>query len=725
MDFDLEPFDWTTSLPSQPPNPIDLDGAGGICETKRFDSFWNTSGDRVILPAGKKYTSKTARANESALTVTNYWDKEQDLEKTVLEIKSPFMKAAIKAAIPEYAAFNINVKNITIIGEPHCLFQYREEIMSYGRGMSESENEEAANHVQHLIAHMWEVFAAEIIPFNALEWLADFEPGLEHKHLWMLFRPGDLVYVRDDIPKAFRLDRMLLSGKNWRFYGNDIDYNGTHFGYSEVTETIEYYEGLKPLKELIVIPFGRLPEEEKQSNREILISRGRKFVGIHGKRYLWFEDGPGRSSGWMKTRIMADHDGWCDTDLGWRVSLCDDKKKYKPEDALESLTEEEFMICYTRIAGYSLRENKWGRFHIDDIREITFDSAAFKDLILPKDQKAQLLSLVSVHEDDGFPFDDLIKGKGKGMTFLLYGEPGLGKTLTAESIADYCKKPLVRLDAGTLGTSPKSVEDGLKKAFCLAERWHALLLLDEADVYLEQRRSRNLTHNGVISVFLRMIEYYHGILFLTTNRISAFDTAFISRIHLAIYYPPLTRLSRSKLLYNFLAQISPGSAKALKLSGTLREIAKEKLNGRQIKNIVRTACALARGDSSADGSIYKHHLETSLRPMKRFNRTMERVRLNEEKQVLGVKEVVEQEQDHEDEDEDEDEVDSDEKESSDEEDEENGEDGSEEFEESEYEIDLTGEQNEQDELDAESEEDIDGDGEEDTESRQNKRRRLL
>ncbi|CAF3613011.1 unnamed protein product [Fusarium graminearum] len=666
MDFDLESFDWTTSLPSQPPNPIDLDGAGAICETKRFDSFWNTSGDRVILPAGKKYTSKTARANESALTVTNYWDKEQDLEKTVLEIKSPFMKAAIKAAIPEYASFNVNVKNITIIGEPHCLFQYREEIMSYGRGMSESENEEAANHVQHLIAHMWEVFAAEIIHFNALEWLADFEPGLEHKHLWMIFRPGDLIYVRDDIPKAFSLDGMILSGKNWRFYGNDIDYNGTHFGYSEVTETIEYYEGLKPLKELSVIPFGRLPEEEKQINREILICRGRKFVGIHGKRYLWFEDGPGRSSGWMKTRIMADHDGSCDTDLGCRVSLRDDKKKYKPEDALESLTEEEFMICYTRIAGYSLRENKWGRFHIDDIGEITFDSAAFKDLILPKDQKAQLLSLISVHEDDGFSFDDLIKGKGKGMTFLLYGEPGLGKTLTAESVADYCKKPLVRLDAGTLGTSPKSVEEGLRNAFRLAERWHALLLLDEADVYLEQRKSRNLTHNGVISE----------------------------------------------------------SAKALKLDGTLKEIAKEKLNGRQIKNIVRTACALARGDSSADGNVCKRHLETSLRPMKRFNRTMERVRLNEEKQVLGIKEVVEEEH----EDEDEDEVDSDEKESGDEEDEEddeNGEGGSEEFEESEYEIDLTGEQNEQDELDAESEEDIGGYGEEDTESRQNKRRRLL
>ncbi|KAG8357920.1 hypothetical protein FVEN_g4528 [Fusarium venenatum] len=723
MDSDLEPFDWTASLPSQPANPIDLGGAGAVCETKRFDSFYNTSGDRVILPAGKKYTSRTARANESALTVTNHWDKEQDLEKTVLEIKSPFMKAALKAAIPEYATFNIDVKNITITGKPHCLFQYREEIMSYGRTLWECQNEEAAKHIQHLISHMWEVFAEEIIPFHALEWLAEFEPGLEHKHLWMIFRPGDLVYVRDDVPWAFKLDRMTLSGKNWLLYGMDIDYNGIHFGYSESHGHIDHYEGLKPLRELHIVPFHRLQGEEKQSKREMLISRGRKFVGIHGKRYLWFEDGPGKSSGWMKTRIMTDHGGWRDSGLGWYTSLRDDKKKYKPEDVLESLTEEEFMICYTRVAGYSLRENKWGRFDIDDIGEINFDPEAFNDLILPKDQKAQLLSLVGVHEDDKFAFDDLIRGKGKGMTFLLYGEPGLGKTLTAESVADYCKKPLVRLDAGTLGTSPKSVEEGLRNAFHLAERWHALLLLDEADVYLEQRRSRNLTHNGVISVFLRMIEYYHGILFLTTNRIGAFDTAFISRIHLAICYPPLTRPSRSKLLFNFLKQISLTSAEALRLDGSLKKIAKEKLNGRQIKNLVRTACALARGDSSADGNIYRRHLEMSLRPMTRFHQTMERVRLNEERHVLGAKEEVEEEVQ-------EDEMNSEGNETSGSEDEGDSDGKSEqedveEIAESECEIDLTGEQNLEDELDTENGVHDDSDGNEDTESHQNKRRRLI
>jgi hypothetical protein len=128
---------------------------------------------------------------------------------------------------------------------------------------------------------------------------------------------------------------------------------------------------------------------------------------------------------------MADFDGWCGEHSNYRPSLHGDRKKYKPEDVLDSLTEEDFMICHTAVAGYSLRENKWGRFHVNAIGEIAYDTAAFDNLILPDYQKQQLLSLVRVHEDDRFFFDDIIKGKGKGMTFLLYGEPGLGKTLTA------------------------------------------------------------------------------------------------------------------------------------------------------------------------------------------------------------------------------------------------------------------------------------------------------
>ncbi|KAF9767432.1 hypothetical protein IL306_000019 [Fusarium sp. DS 682] len=283
MDSGEEPFNWTLSLPTQPVNPTDLEGAGAVCETKRFDSFYNASGDRVILPAGKKYISKTARANESALTVTNYWDKQQDLERTVLEIKSPFMKEALKKVVPEYATFNIAVKNISITGEPRCLFHYREELMAYGRTMWESQNLEAGTHIQHLISYMWEALAVEIVSFTAFEWLADFEPSLEFKYLWMIFKPGDIVYIRNPEPRAFRFKQMTKCGNHWELSGVDIDYDGNNFGYSSASLRIESYEGLKPLKELRATPLDRLSEQEKRSERERLIARGRKFVGIHGK----------------------------------------------------------------------------------------------------------------------------------------------------------------------------------------------------------------------------------------------------------------------------------------------------------------------------------------------------------------------------------------------------------------------------------------------------------
>ena len=56
---------------------------------------------------------------------------------------------------------------------------------------------------------------------------------------------------------------------------------------------------------------------------------------------------------------------------------------------------------------------------------------AFKSLLLAAPQKKMIHSMIKIHKDERLQFDDLIKGKGKGMIFLLHGEPGVGKTLTA------------------------------------------------------------------------------------------------------------------------------------------------------------------------------------------------------------------------------------------------------------------------------------------------------
>lgn len=115
--------------------------------------------------------------------------------------------------------------------------------------------------------------------------------------------------------------------------------------------------------------------------------------------------------------------------------------------------------------------------------------------------------------------------------------PGVGKTSTAECVADDTKRPLFPITCGDIGESAAEVEMNLQNNFRLAHKWGCVLLLDEADVFLAKRTKADLRLNAVTSVFLRSLEYYAGILFLTTNRVGGIDPAFKSRIHMSLFYP--------------------------------------------------------------------------------------------------------------------------------------------------------------------------------------------
>jgi SpoVK/Ycf46/Vps4 family AAA+-type ATPase len=93
---------------------------------------------------------------------------------------------------------------------------------------------------------------------------------------------------------------------------------------------------------------------------------------------------------------------------------------------------------------------------------------------------------------------DFIKGKGEGQIFLLHGAPGVGKTCTAECVAELTQRPLLSITCGDMGTTPEEVEENLDEFLQLGELWGAILLLDEADIYLEQRDSENLSRNALV-----------------------------------------------------------------------------------------------------------------------------------------------------------------------------------------------------------------------------------
>ena len=75
-------------------------------------------------------------------------------------------------------------------------------------------------------------------------------------------------------------------------------------------------------------------------------------------------------------------------------------------------------------------------------------------------------------------------GKGRGLVAVLHGPPGTGKTLTAEGIAELLKRPLYMVSVGELGTNSRELELELNKILDVAHSWGAVLLLDEADVFL-------------------------------------------------------------------------------------------------------------------------------------------------------------------------------------------------------------------------------------------------
>lgn len=86
---------------------------------------------------------------------------------------------------------------------------------------------------------------------------------------------------------------------------------------------------------------------------------------------------------------------------------------------------------------------------------------------------------------------------------------------------------------------------------------------------------------------------------LTTNRISSFDPAAQSRIHLALKYPPLDKKQKREIFDNFLFQLKDGGVDDYESIMTLigEQVSQQKLNGRQIRNIVSSAKALADVES--------------------------------------------------------------------------------------------------------------------------------
>ncbi|CAP99246.1 Pc22g19580 [Penicillium rubens Wisconsin 54-1255] len=443
-----------------------------------------------------------------------------------------------------------------------------------------------------------------------------------------------------------------------------IDFDGAQYGPVNRTFQIRKYEGERDMTALPVYPLQCDPNHE--SIREAMVTRGENFAVLSNpqktahKQYhgLTLDKHPEQVESQViidfqlaflemsdnKPQIgldnLVDHD-IRETNLGhWYCTRCDlegccgnewiapdsviDEKEEQEFKGLngslmdstgyaEDLTRDQKALLPFKVYGFVLRSRKWATFDIESISDVQYTDG-WQNLVINDSIKETVLAMVENHEsipsksegrEGSLPSVDLIQGKGKGLIILLHGEPGVGKTSTAECVADHTKRPLFPVTCGDIGDNAEFVEKNLERNFQLAHKWGCVLLLDEADVFLKRRNDTDLPRNAIVSG-------RSGILFLTTNRVGQIDRAFKSRIHVSLYYPKLDKRTSIQIWKNNIGRIRK-EFETQNPDFDIREkeiirFAKEHFkdikdknllnwNGRQIRNAFQTAVALATFDA--------------------------------------------------------------------------------------------------------------------------------
>jgi SpoVK/Ycf46/Vps4 family AAA+-type ATPase len=156
---------------------------------------------------------------------------------------------------------------------------------------------------------------------------------------------------------------------------------------------------------------------------------------------------------------------------------------------------------------------------------------------------------------------EALRARGHG-ALCFYGAPGTGKTALAEHIAQRLDKPLLVKQASDLMSKfVGETEQNMAAMFAEAENEKAVLLLDEADSFLQDRRGAQRTYEVTeVNEMLQGMERFNGIFVCTTNLMDRIDQAALRRFTFKIRFKPLTAVQREKM---FLVEALEGKEEAL------------------------------------------------------------------------------------------------------------------------------------------------------------------
>ncbi|KAI0965880.1 P-loop containing nucleoside triphosphate hydrolase protein [Xylaria arbuscula] len=292
------------------------------------------------------------------------------------------------------------------------------------------------------------------------------------------------------------------------------------------------------------------------------------------------------------------------------------RQSYGPAEESEDLSDDlhaPLLFCPSRIWAFSLVHKSWELILPQEIKQVRAQEDALSEVKIPDDYKTYLESALVKYLKDEHQTNsgDTLTRMGRGFTILLHGSPGTGKTLTVECLAAKYVVPLYRITSGDLGIDVDMLKDRLQEASLRATNWKALLLLDEADLFIYSRKLNDARRNSLVSTFFHHLDDSEALLLMTANCVEKIDCEIESRLSMAIGLPEISFESQKhiwKTWIHRLGNLTPDQEEELlyfvEREKTHEEGQYAKMNGRQIKNCIAAASALARQENQT--LDYKH-----------------------------------------------------------------------------------------------------------------------
>ncbi|XXG98474.1 hypothetical protein Hte_004798 [Hypoxylon texense] len=468
-----------------------------------------------------------------------------------LEIQSDILREQFRLLARGFTSINLHQDPI-IIREPYQELYHCKDKIEEALGEA---SEEIRQHLQLLVE-----FQAQYMSYT-IRTVDSFKNSgtIEFEWLWSLFTPGSLVIIQNTISTVEPIEWCaVLKSYNvvvqegavfWNISVTHTGFNGGKFGNVVSSFTFPSFAGVLNITQLQAYPLQF--RSDKEALRDTMISRGRyyeQYCIASGKRSKppigtpMIYEGPfwrispkdeSRYSFQMlkppsttvKGRVIVDVDGFFNHYPGLRDSILPERSGGNDNNSsddtspcrwlqrsmtvestlltagspLKPLSTEQHLTCPPFVHVFSFTVREWGFVLINGLSEIKWNPGVFDKLQVKENVKETLRGLVNGHSHRSINFDDFIEGKGRGLVCLLHGPPGSGKTMTAESIAESLHKLLYSASGGELGTSVGTMQYRLEMAFKLVARWDAILLLDEADTFLAERRGDSVERNAIIS----------------------------------------------------------------------------------------------------------------------------------------------------------------------------------------------------------------------------------